>query len=77
MVFYSIFGLNSILYLDSLEKIAKNPKKDRIQSKKYDRKLSEKNMIENYPKKGIANNPLHMARAIVAHELNGSKKYVF
>ena len=42
IVFYPIFGLNSIFFSDSLEKIAKNPKKDRIQSK---------NRIENYLKK--------------------------
>ena len=41
IVFYPIFGLNSILFSDSFKKMPKIQKKDRIQSK---------NGIENYPK---------------------------
>ena len=40
IVFYPVLGLNSILFSDSLEKIAKNPKKDRILAK---------NRVEIYP----------------------------
>ena len=80
--FLSYFWIEFYLFFGQFRKNCKKSKKGQNSIQKQDRKLSEKNKIENYPKKGIENYPKnrienypkkrienypsHMARAIVS-----------
>ena len=79
--FLSYFWIEFYLFFGQFRKNCKKSKKGQNSIQKQDRKLSEKNKIENYPKKGIENYPKnrienypkkrienypsHMARAVV------------